>query len=87
MELEKFLLQQGKEDLRIEIELAKADAEEKVYSKQDNPASIISFTKLPASTPQEAKKSVYASDRSTVAYPQESNNLLYPNAPEWQSSG
>ena len=27
------------------------------------------------------------SDRSTVAYSEESNSLLNPNAPEWQSSG
>ena len=87
MELEEFMLHQRKEDLRIEIELAKADAEERVYSKLDNPASIISSTKLPSSTAQEAKKHVEASDTSTVAYQEESNSLLYPNAPEWQSSG
>ena len=49
MELEEFMLQQRKDDLRIEIELAKADGEERVYCKRDNPASIISATRLPAS--------------------------------------
>ena len=86
MELEEFMLQQRKEDLRIEIEVAKADVEERVHSKEDNPASIISSMKLSASMQKEVKKSVDVSDRSTVACPEESNSLLNPNAPEWQSS-
>ena len=86
MKMEEFMLQQRKEDSRIEIEVAKADAEERVHSKQDNPASIISSTKVLASTPQEVKKRVDVSDRLTVIFPEESNSLLNPNAPEWQSS-
>ena len=52
---EELLLQQKKEKLRIETELAKAVAEESVYFKGERSPSLSLPRQLPTSTPQETK--------------------------------
>ena len=53
---EELLLQQKKEKLRIETELAKAVADESVHFKRERSSSLSLPRQLPTSTPQKARE-------------------------------
>lgn len=53
MQLEELLLKQRKENLKIEVELAKAEAEERVYSHHEERIPLTPPGQPPASTPHE----------------------------------
>ena len=80
---EELLLQQKKEKLRIETELAKAVAEESVYFKGERSPSLSLPRQLPTSTPQETK---VVNDSLTVPIAETNLSSLNPEAPEWQGS-
>ena len=77
---EELLLQQKKEKLRIETELAKAVAEESVYFKGERSPSLSLPRQLPTSTPQETK---VVNDSPTVPIAETNLSSLNPEAPEW----
>ena len=77
---EELLLQQKKEKLRIETELAKAVAEESVYFKGERSPSLSLPRQLPTSTPQETK---VVNDSPTVPITETNLSSLNPEAPEW----
>ena len=80
---EELLLQQKKEKLKIETELAKAVAEESVYFKGERSPSLSLPRQLPTSTPQETK---VMNDSPTVPIAETNLSSLNPEAPEWQGS-
>ena len=80
---EELLLQQKKEKLRIETELAKAVAEESVYFKGERSPSLSLPRQLPTSTPQETK---VVNDSPTVPIAETNLSSLNPEALEWQGS-
>ncbi|KAL9978122.1 hypothetical protein ACROYT_G015607 [Oculina patagonica] len=53
MQMEELLLKQKKENLKIEVELAKAEAEELVYSRREERIPLTWPGQPPASTPPE----------------------------------
>ena len=63
IQMEELLLQQRKENLRLETELAKAEAEEKVYVHCKEQVLLTPPSQLPTSTPRETK------DERTVEVP------------------
>ena len=81
---EELLLQQKKEKLRIETELAKAVAEESVYFKGERSPSLSLPRQLPTSTPQETK---VVNDSPTVPIAETNLSSLNPEAPEWPNVG
>ena len=83
---EELLLQQKKEKLRIETELAKAVAEKSVYFKGKRSPSLSLPRQLPTSTPQETKESDKGHDSSTIPIAETNLSSLNPEAPEWQGS-
>ena len=84
---EELLLQQKKEKLKIETELAKAVAEESTYFKGERSPSLSLPRQLPTSSPQETKESDKGNDSSTVPVVETNLSSLNPEAPEWQGSG
>ena len=83
---EELLLQQKKEKLRIETELAKAVAEERVYFKGERSPSLSLPRQLPTSTPQETKESDKVNDSPTVPIAETNLSSLNPEPPEWHGS-
>ena len=83
---EELLLQQKKEKLRIETELAKAVADESVHFKRERSSSLSLPRQLPTSTPQEAKESDKVNDCPTVPVVETIPSSLNPEVPEWKGS-
>ena len=84
---EELLLQQKKEKLRMETELAKGVIEESVYFKGERSPSLSLPRQLPTSTPQETKEeSDKVNDSPTVPIAETNLSSLNPEAPEWQGS-
>ena len=84
---EELLLQQKKEKLRMETELAKGVIEESVYFKGERSPSLSLPRQLPTSTPQETKEeSDKVNDSPTVPIAETNLSSLNPEASEWQRS-
>ena len=83
---EELLLQQKKEKLRIETDLAKAVSEKSVYFKGKRSPSLTLPRQLPTSTPQETKESDKVNDSRTVPIAETNLSSLNSEAPEWQGS-